>query len=67
MGLVTRHNAFSKESAAICKAIDALKQTDVPDTNVGKLDGDLIDIDKAIEHYEGTLEILKSIDLEDKA
>jgi hypothetical protein len=32
-----------------------------------KLDGDPIDIDKAIEHYEGTLEALKGIDLEDKA
>jgi len=29
------------------------------------LDGDPIDIDKAIEHYEGTLETLKDIDLED--
>lgn len=29
-----------------------------------KLDGDPIDIDKAIEHYEGTLETLKNIDLE---
>ena len=29
-----------------------------------KLDGDPIDIDKAIEHYEGTLEVLKGIDLE---
>lgn len=28
LGLVTRHNAFSKESAAICKAIDVLRQTD---------------------------------------
>jgi len=28
------------------------------------LDGDPIDIDKAIEHYEGTLEVLKGIDLE---
>lgn len=31
-----------------------------------KLDGDPIDIDKAVEHYEGTLETLKGIDLEDK-
>jgi hypothetical protein len=37
---------------------------DVPDINVGKLDGDTIDIDKAVEHYEGTLETLKGIDLE---
>lgn len=29
-----------------------------------KLDGDLIDTDKAIEHYEETLEVLKGIDLE---
>ena len=29
-----------------------------------KLDGDPIDIDKAIEHYEGTLEVLKSVGLE---
>lgn len=29
-----------------------------------KLDGDPIDIDKAVEHYEGTLEVLKGIDLE---
>ena len=29
-----------------------------------KLDGDPIDIDKAVEHYEGTLETLKDIDLE---
>ena len=29
-----------------------------------KLDGDPIDIDKAVEHYEGTLETLKGIDLE---
>lgn len=32
-----------------------------------KLDGDPIDIDKAMEHYEGTLETLKGIDLEDNA
>ena len=32
-----------------------------------KLDGDPIDIDNAVEHYEGTLETLKGIDLEDKA
>lgn len=32
-----------------------------------KLDGDPIDIDKAIEHYEGTLETLKGIDLGDNA
>lgn len=32
---------------------------------VGELDGDPIDIDKAIEHYEGTLETLKDI-LEEK-
>ena len=32
-----------------------------------KLDGDPIDIDKAVEHYEGTLEVLKGIDLEDNA
>ena len=31
-----------------------------------KLDGNSIDIDKAVEHYEGTLEVLKGIDLEDK-
>lgn len=29
-----------------------------------KLDGDPIDIDKAVEHYEGTLEVIKDIDLE---
>jgi hypothetical protein len=29
-----------------------------------KLDGDPIDTGKAIEHYEGTLEALKGIDLE---
>lgn len=29
-----------------------------------KLDGDPVDIDKAVEHYEGTLEVLKDIDLE---
>ena len=29
-----------------------------------KLDGNPIDIDKAVEHYEGTLETLKGIDLE---
>ena len=29
-----------------------------------KLDGDPVDIDKAVEHYEGTLETLKGIDLE---
>lgn len=28
--------------------------------------GDPIDIDKAVEHYEGTLETLKCIDLGDK-
>ena len=32
-----------------------------------KLDNDPIDIDKAVEHYEGTLEVLKGVDLEDKA
>ena len=32
-----------------------------------KLDGNPIDIDKTVEHYEGTLETLKGIDLEDKA
>lgn len=31
------------------------------------LDGNPVDIDKAVEHYEGTLETLKGIDLEDKA
>ena len=46
-------------------AIKVLEQINVPDTNVGKLDGDLIDIDKAVEHYEGTLEMLKGIDFED--
>ena len=29
-----------------------------------KLDGNPVDIDKAVEHYEGTLEVLKGIDLE---
>lgn len=29
-----------------------------------KMDGDPIDIDNAVEHYERTLEMLKSIDLE---
>lgn len=29
-----------------------------------KLDGNPVDIDKAVEHYEGTLEALKDIDLE---
>lgn len=29
-----------------------------------KLDGDPIDIDKAVEHYEGTLEVLKGVGLE---
>lgn len=29
-----------------------------------ELDGDPIDIDKAVKHYEGTLEVLKGIDLE---
>jgi hypothetical protein len=29
-----------------------------------KLDGNPVDIDKAIEHYEGTMEVLKGIDLE---
>ena len=49
-----------KESMARLDRVDG----DVPDTNVGKLDGDPIDIDKAVEHYEGTLETLKGIDLE---
>ena len=31
-----------------------------------KLDGNPVDIDKAVEHYEETLEVLKGIDLEDK-
>ena len=35
--------------------------TDKAESN---LDGDPIDIDKAVEHYEGTLEVLKGIDLE---
>lgn len=29
-----------------------------------ELDGNPVDIDKAVEHYEGTLEALKDIDLE---
>ncbi len=29
-----------------------------------KLDGNPVDIDKAVEHYEGTLEVLKGINLE---
>ena len=29
-----------------------------------KLDGDPIDIDKAVEHYERTLEVLKGVGLE---
>lgn len=37
-----------------------------PQESEDKLDGDPIDIDKAVEHYEGTLETLKGIDLEDK-
>ena len=32
--------------------------------DVGKLDNDPIDIDKAVEHYEGTLELLKGVGLE---
>ena len=32
-----------------------------------KLDGDPVDIDKAVEHYEGTLEVLKGVNLEDNA
>lgn len=35
--------------------------TDKAESN---LDGDPVDIDKAVEHYEGTLEVLKGIDLE---
>ena len=35
-----------------------------PQESEDKLDGDSIDTDKAIEHYEGTLETLKGIDLE---
>lgn len=35
-----------------------------PQESEGKLDGDPIDIDKAIEHYEGTLEMLKGVGLE---
>ena len=35
-----------------------------PQESEYKLDGDPIDIDKAVEHYEGTLETLKGIDLE---
>ena len=30
-----------------------------------KLDGNPVDIGKAVGHYEGTLEVLKGIDLED--
>jgi len=40
-------------------------ESDVPDISVGKLDGNPVDIDKAVERYEGTLETLKDIDLED--
>ena len=41
-----------------------MRAADVPDTNVGKLDGDPIDTDKAVEHYDGTLEVLKGVGLE---
>ena len=41
-----------------------MRAADVPGTNVGKLDGNPAEIDKAVEHYEGTLETLKGIDLE---
>jgi len=47
---------------ALDMAIKALEQTNVPDKNVGKLDGDPVDIDKAVEHYEGTLATLKGIE-----
>jgi len=40
------------------------RAADVPNTNVGELDNNPIDIDKAIEHYEGTLEMLKGVGLE---
>ena len=34
---------------------------------IGDTESHPADIDKAVEHYEGTLETLKGIDLEDKA
>ena len=40
------------------------EDTHVPDTNVGKLDGDSIDIDKEMDNYKKTLELIKGIDLE---
>ena len=36
----------------------------VLDENLCKMDGEPMDIDKAVEHYEGTLGALKGIDLE---
>ena len=39
----------------------------VLDDDLCKMNSDPIDIDKAVEHYEGTLEMMKGIDLEDKA
>lgn len=41
-----------------------LKEIDGDYDDESELDGDPIDIDKAVEHYDGTLETLKGIDLE---
>ena len=40
------------------------KYSDKQEESEDKLYGNSVDIDKAVEHYEGTLEALKDIDLE---
>ena len=54
-------------SRGFCNWYDEIKMADTiikADKAESKLDGDPIDIDTAVEHYEGTLETLKGIDLE---
>ena len=59
------------DSEEFDEAIEVVAWCELPEPykaeSEDKLDGDPIDTDKAIEHYEGTLKTLKGIDLEDKA
>lgn len=59
--------ALAKDPLVVDAMIDLFIRTINKYKAESKLDGDSIDIDKAVEHYEGTLATLKGIDLEDNA
>lgn len=56
--------ALAKDPCVVDAMIDLFIRTIKKYKAESKLDGDPVDIDKAVEHYEGTLETLKGIDLE---